>query len=230
VGCARAKKLASVKEKTMRRVSLPAMSGSLFVAISFLALFCGTSRAVILIDANTRNGSFEAGHWSPWNDSGDILVNDASFASQGSWYAKLETTTGRESIFQTLAIDKNNGTVFLMRADVRNGVKPFDTIQLSIYGQTYSGQFVNATLNLFEIPASAASGWVTLSATAEFAPAAWQALNPAKIWVSVNVSEHQAGDALHQGFLDNISLRQVPEPASLAFLTLGIIAIAAKRR
>lgn len=214
----------------MRRVSLPTMTGSLCVAIFVLAVCGGTARAVMLIDADTRNGSFETGQWSPWSVSDDALVNDASFASRGSWYAKLETTTGRELTFQTLSINKNDGTVFLMQADVRNGVNPFDTIQLSIYGQTYSGQFVNATLNLFEIPAAAANTWVTLSATAEFAPAAWQALNPAKIWVNVQFTENQPGSALHRGFLDNITLRQVPEPTALTILTLGMFAIAAKRR
>jgi hypothetical protein len=205
-------------------VTLPAV-------LCLFTLFGGISHAVILIDAATRNGSFETGQWSPWNAYNYVLINSASFASDGSYYAKLETTTGRELISQTFSIDKNNGSLFLFRADARNGVNPFDTIQLMLYGQTYSGQFVNATLNIFNIPASAANTWVTFSATATFQSAAWQALNPAKIWVNIQFTKNGFSyGTLYQGFLDNIKLQQVPEPANLSFLAVGIMVLFKKRQ
>ncbi len=213
----------------MKKASI-SLAVMLPAVLSLFTLFGGVSHAVVLIDATTRNGSFETGQWDPWDFYNNVLVNNASFASDGAYYAKLETTVGRKLISQTLSIDKNNGSIFLFHVDARNGINPFGTIQFMLGGRTYSGQNVGATLNVFSIPPSAASDWVTFSGTATFESAAWQALDPATIGVSIQFTKIGAGSELYQGFFDNITLQQVPEPASLSFLAVGAIALFKKRR
>lgn len=199
---------------------------------SMILVVCGNSGAVVLIDQNTRNGSFETGQWSPWHFYNDVLVNNPSFASDGMYFAKLETTTGREEIFQNnLYIDKNMGSVFIFQIDVRNGINPFDKLKISASGRTYGGQWVSASpINRFDIPAEAANSWVTIGGTESFNAADWQELDVSTLCFTVGFTQNdQASGELLQGFLDNIVLEQIPEPATASIMIISGLIIVMKR-
>ena len=199
---------------------------------ALLWFVCGNCGAVVLIDQNTRNGSFETGQWNPWDFSDNVLVHDVTFASDGSYYAELQTTTGRESIFQRdFSIDKNAGSAFMFQIDVRNGTNPFDELDVSVYGWTYSGQFIYTLPgNRFDIPAEAADTWVTITDTRTFNPSDWQELDVRTLYFSIQFSKNNwvQGELL-QGFLDNITLTQIPEPATVLLLGIGATLLRKKR-
>jgi hypothetical protein len=189
-----------------------------------LIVICESCDAIILIDQNTRNGSFETGQWYPWHFYDNVLVNDASFASDGMYYAKLETTTGRKLIFQRdFSIDKNIGPAFTFQVDVRNGINPFDELDVAVSGRTYDGKYVSGSpSNIFVIPAEAANSWVTITGTETFSAADWQELDVSTLGFTIQLDKKNwVNGELLQGFLDNIVLIQTPEPGTLLLLGLG---------
>ncbi|HBG26507.1 MAG: hypothetical protein A2Y10_00925 [Planctomycetes bacterium GWF2_41_51] len=199
---------------------------------TMLLFVCGNCNAVILIDQNTRNGSFETGQWDPWG-SGNALVNDVSFASNGSYYAKLETITGRDGIGQrNFSIDKNAGPIFAFSVDVRNGINPFDKLDISVSGRTYNGEYIyGVEYNRFEIPAEASNTWVTITGTETFNVADWQELDINTLVFSIGFSKtNWVSGELLQGFLDNIVLTQIPEPASCLIMTISGLCVILRRR
>lgn len=197
-----------------------------------ILIICGSCGAVVLIDQNTRNGSFETGQWNPWSvHSGLVLINDPLFASDGLYYIKLATTTGREHISQgKISTEKNIGSVFIFPVDVRNGVNPFDQLDVWVGGRTYDGEFVyGAEYNMFDIPAEAANTWVTITGTKTFSAADWQELDVSTLSFGIQFSkDNWINGELLEGFLDNVVLMQIPEPMSVLLFGLGILAL--KRR
>src|SRR6266536_203021 len=97
-------------------------------SIVFVSLFAAAKAfaATPLIDANTRNGSFESGVTSPWLDDLQV-VEDPVFASHGGWYAILQAMppaglgAARNIGFQFLQASPNDGRTFIATFDARIG-------------------------------------------------------------------------------------------------------------
>ena len=82
--------------KIMKTRTIPA--GLVIAILCSVYSTCGTATfaAVILIDQNIRNGSFESGQWDTWAPWGnEILLNDSSFASDGTYCAKLKLRSAK---------------------------------------------------------------------------------------------------------------------------------------
>src|SRR6185503_12273341 len=112
-----------------------------------LIILCSTvigSAAAPLIDANTRNGSFENGIVAPWQ-GGIHVTQDPAFASSGSWYAAVETVTpvggdtARQGAWQFFQANPADGRTFLASFDARNGITGFDSISVDFFARSSAG-------------------------------------------------------------------------------------------
>lgn len=180
-----------------------------------------TSGQTILIGPSIRNGSFEDGITSPWGGVNGTSQN-ASFASQGQWYGLLteiaNVNAARTDSYQSVTSSFMFGRIFLLTFDAKIGNTGFDSISASINSKNLLGTFVAPIKTILSEPALTTDAWTTHQAQFVF-PDSWDG-NTLRIDIGFYKSNAQIGTT-YLGYLDNITLQQIPEPSSLALLGLG---------
>jgi len=186
-----------------------------FKAIVLLVLTAMPSfAAVSLIDATTRNGSFEDGVIAPWLSGG--VARDPSFATDGSWYGVFQDAnvgTAREIAFQFLPANKNAGLTFNTAFDARTSpTGAFDALSVQFFGRNQDGSIVNTIEPPLDFAGLSGSGWNTFQ-TQFHLPNTWDGLGD----VSLQILFHKSGalsGVTYVGYLDNVQLQQGPEPST----------------
>jgi len=196
---------------------------------TIILLTCVNCKATTLIvDQNTRNGSFETGQLEQWFDPSGrnraTVIDDALFASDGSYYLEMDGIGPigmGVAISQYLCIDENAGATFTFSIDAKNGIYAFDELRVSIYALTLNGYIYGSADKIFIMPTEAANGWVTFTGTENFSQEEWQDVRVLYFIVGY------CGGGL--GFLDNIILAQIPEPITILFFGIGGLIVRRKR-
>jgi|SRR6185503_3184093 len=174
--------------------------------------------AVTLIDANTRNGGFETGAVTPW-EGGAQLVEDAAFASQGNWYSVLHSGVSRKLAYQFIPASSIDGLVFQLSFDARSGAVGFDSVYPQLSAANLDGSFLAATASPFSITGLASSQWQTYQARFEF-PNVWN--DDRGLTFALEFYKNNAVSGTdYVGYLDGVTLQQVPEPGTLPLILMG---------
>ena len=199
------------------------------VSLAMSIPFIGASQG-ILIDSSTRNGSFESGVAIPWL-GGIQVTQNAAFASQGSWYSSLQAVgsgTAREIAFQNLPANRNDGLTFIATFDARDGLVGFDSLSVDFFGRNTDGSIVGATEVPVTFPSLSGLAWGAYQLHYEL-PAAWD--GGGGVSLQILFSKHGAvSGTTYVGYLDNVTLEQVPEPSTLAlFGVSGLLALGGLR-
>ncbi len=189
------------------------------ISIYFLALMATASAfgQGTLIGPSTRNGSFEDGVASPW--FGDVTgVQDPTFASQGDWFAIVQSTIRPASLIQRVPANPNGGLTFLLAFDARIGTSGFNLVSAKMSTRTMDGSPLSASVTPVIVPPLVASAWQTYQIQLQL-PGNWDSSD---INFSILFSKNEPlGGTTHFGYLDNIILQQIPEPSTLPLLGLG---------
>ena len=177
-----------------------------------------------LIGPSTRNGSFEDGVNLPWGGV-SIVTQNAVFASDGQWFATLSAAgsgTARTDSFQSVVANPGNGRIFILSFAARNGTSGFDSVSAFINTQNSDGSSVLPTVTTLMSPLLVNSTWGTYQKQFAF-PNTWDG---SSVRLGIDFLKNGAiNGTTYTGYLDNISLQQIPEPSSLALcLTSGILA------
>ncbi len=161
----------------------------------------------VLIDANTRNGSFESGDLSPRGSTGAAVAKDAGFASHGEWYATIGPLNW--AIGQRLDLSSDSGLGFLLTFDARGSM---DTrLSWVKLGTRIVGGPLTASVTPISVPALASTEWRTFKYGFEFPVGDWTD--------SVDLIIQFSGPG--SGYLDNVLFQQIPEPSVLALVLIG---------
>lgn len=178
--------------------------------------------AITLIGSSVRNGSFESGVASPWGmGPRDSVVQDATFASHGEWYATLSQvassiftnllTTVRSEAWQFIPVNPSDGPIFLLSFDARAGSPGYDQVYGSVEG---------ASRTVVASPLLRADDWVRYEFRFAFSPAEMQSRTTIRLSILFYNTNGIVGTT-YTGYLDNVVLQQIPEPVVSALLGLG---------
>lgn len=172
----------------------------------------------ILIGPSIRNGGFEDGVVSPWNTAASVL-QDPVFASEGSWYASLQSAFVRPVwAVQNLHPDPADGLVFMLSFDARVGIPGLDVVAPSMDARTPEGASLRASVTPIMVPPLSDATWQNYLYQLEM-PASW---NISGITFGISFSKnHPLGGVPHTAYLDNVVLQQIPEPGMLALGLCG---------
>ena len=175
----------------------------------------------ILIGPSIRNGSFEDGIISPWGGVNGTSQN-ASFASQGQWYGLLtevaNINAARTDSYQRITANPANGLTFLLTFDIRNGLPGFDFVETSLSSLNSDGSYVSPTATILSSPTLDTAAWGTYQKQF-LLPQSWDGSS-----VRLDIAFYKlsvVSGTTYRGYLDNITLQQIPEPASLILLGMG---------
>lgn len=210
-------------ESVMKNNKMP-LAGVFFL-LCFPLVVSPSHAQGVLIGPSTRNGSFEDGIVPPWNAAFTLMHNPA-FASDGNWYASIQSDFIRPVLAgQNLVPNPNEGLVFLLSFDARVGTPGLDNIAPSISARTPEGTSLSASVVPIATSPLSTSDWQTHQYRLQL-PAAWDS---AGITFLLSFSKAQPlGGITHTAYLDNVVLQQIPEPTPLAFLLFGGLFLAAR--
>jgi hypothetical protein len=207
------------KGRLTRRILFPLISTNFRVLLATLVATTAFGQ-VSLIGPSTLNGSFESGIASPWN--GVEVTNNAAFASAGNWCAVLHdanSPTARDLCFQFLSASPSGGLTFIATFDARNGTTGFDSVAAFFFARNTDGTFVNATATPVLAPPLDASAWGHYETDFQL-PGTWDGVGNISLQIQFT-KNGAAGGTTYFGYLDAITLQQVPEPSSAILLVLG---------
>jgi len=106
-----------------------------------------------LIGPSTRNGSFEDGTLLPWFGNFSV-AQDSSFATQGSWYALVQSSVVfSPDIGQNLTPDPNSGLLFLLTFDARIGNPGYPLLTTTMDGRSPGGRVAKRNCHTNRSPA-----------------------------------------------------------------------------
>jgi hypothetical protein len=200
------------------------MRNLICITLLVLSSVNGGLAAVTLIGPNLRNGSFESDVAAPWSGSPQV-VQDATFASDGSWYALVQATAStlgaaRNGPFQFFPTSKGNGLAFSLDFDARVGAIPFPALDIEFFGRNADGGIVGSIEPIMELTSLSSSQWQTYHAVFHL-PDAWDGTQ-----AQLNFLFEQrngVSGVTYSGYLDNIVLQQIPEPSVIVLLTAGLL-------
>lgn len=176
--------------------------------------------AITLIGPSVRNGSFESGVASPWGmGPRDSVVQDATFASHGEWYATLSQmassiftnllTTVRSEAWQFISVNPSDGPIFLLSFDARAGSPGFDQVYGSVEG---------ASRTVVASPPLRNDAWAHYQFRYQFSDLSTRAT--IRVMIQLYKTNAVVGTT-YTGYIDNVVLQQIPEPVVSALLGLG---------
>ena len=198
------------------------------ILVAWLLSAVSTFAAVTLIDSQTRNGSFEDGVASPWS-SDVMIVQDAAFASHGSWYARFQATgpgggTVRKIAFQFLPGQKTNGQSFVATFDARIGTIGFNSLHVYLFARNTNGTFIGTTPPSLFITNLSSSMWNHHEISFDLAEG-WDGVGQLSLQLLYSQTPATNGTT-YVGYLDNITLRQFSEPRlEIAFASSSQVAL-----
>jgi len=182
-----------------------------------LGLVSSSYAQSVLIGPSTRNGSFEDGLLAPWTARFSV-IQDASFASEGTWYASAQGAFIPVVGGQTLTADQNHGLRFLLSFDARIDTPGLDVVTPSMSARTPAGVPLRATVSTIATPPLSTSAWQRYEYQLQM-PANW---NNAGIDFVISFSKNEPVNGItHIAYLDNVILQQIPEPSALLLAVCG---------
>lgn len=191
----------------------------LFASFILTATLDGTAQATtILIDASTRNGSFETGSASPW---GGLSVG--GFSAVPGWFAILQDTptgsTARTDGYQFLPISRSNGdTVELsFRAWIDSSGGALDSVSVALS----DASFALATKQVVSQPPLTV-GYSTFDYLFTL-PSTWDSSGNSKLSIQFKNYAATSGQT-YRAYLDAVTLQQVPEPSTVVLLLSLVVA------
>jgi len=136
--------------------------------------------------------------------------------------------TAREIAFQNLPANRNDGLTFIATFDARDGLVGFDSLSVDFFGRNTDGSIVGATEAPVTFPSLSSLAWGAYQLHYEL-PAAWD--GGGGVSLQILFSKHGAvSGTTYVGYLDNVTLEQVPEPSTLAlFGVSGLLALGGLR-
>lgn len=182
----------------------------------------------LLVGPSTRNGSFEDGASSPWGGIASVS-QDASFASDGEWFATVQSALRTDS-WQYIPVDLVQGGGFIVSFDARTGAPAFDSVSVYVNARNADGTYpdVYPTVLSVSSPTLSSDTWSSYETHFFF---------PDRVgdWDGSNIRlglGFRGGDGMttYRGYFDNIVIEQIPEPYSLSLFVLGLGALAYQRR
>ena len=201
--------LFTIEERSMKKIKI-----HLLLAISGI----GSVSAMPVISSSLLNGSFEDGVLSPW--SGGLVTENSDFAFEGSWFAETEATANRSSLFIFFDSAPNEITEFSLSFHSQASPSGFSVVSASLSGRKEDNSFLYADVITSSGSTLSTSGWTEYTYEFSFAEA-WDTTK--SMGLSIDFSGGTPG-AL--GYLDSVTLTQVPEPSRYT-LILSIMAVAA---
>ena len=162
-----------------------------------------------LIDVVNRNGGFETGVMSPWS-GGEALFGPTQ-AYAGSWYASSTAQATRASVFQFFPSPATDHQDFILSFAARTHAEGFANVEGYLSARRADGSFFNAVV-LDSDTNVLATTWTEFRYVFRFVEL-WDVSR--SLSVGVNFQDGSSGDV---GYLDAVTLVQVPEPRYLASL------------
>jgi len=192
--------------------------GNATALVAFLTA-CSVEGQGYLIDASTRNGSFEDGISSSWGGI-DAVLMDASFAADGEWFGQVQSTR-RTSSWQNLTVDPLLGREFFVQFDARIGAPGFDTVSAFINAWNADGTSVLPEFTALIGPPLSTDAWGHYERRFVFP----SDLDVTSLRVGLDMSGGD-GVSTYIGYFDNVVVEQIPEPSSslLVLVAFGVMA------
>ena len=159
---------------------------------------------VVVVDPDTRNGSFETGAGAPWG--GCEACSGAGFAPDGAWFAQTAADVSRADIFQFLPAPSASMRTFMLSFQTRNGTPPFATVAGSLSAQHADGSYFSATVLQSSPTPLTNAAWTTQSYTFAF-PEGWDESRGLRVGIFFG-----GGTPGAVGMLDDVRLTQISEP------------------
>jgi len=201
--------LFTIEERSMKKIKI-----HLLLAISGI----GSVSAMPVISPSLLNGSFEDGALSPW--SGGLVSENSSFALEGAWFAETEATVNRSSLFIFFDSVPNDITEFSLSFYARASTGGFSDVSASLSGRKEDNSFLYADVTTSSGNTLSTSEWMEYTYEFNFLEV-WDTTK--QMGLSIDFSGGNPGDL---GYLDSVTLTQVPEPSQYAFI-LSFMAFAA---
>jgi hypothetical protein len=186
--------------------------------------------AVVLIDSQTRNGSFETGTTTSWAAGTGLGISVSSAASPGAsdgtyYLVGTEASTADKSTVEgradsrNIAVDLSAGNSFSLSLDARAAASDgFTQLIVATYFPVdgTSPAVINQSLS---------TTWEHFSTTFS-APA-----NSTKFDIRIAFRKtNSTNGTAYTAYLDNVQLTQVPEPAVAGLVLPALIGVLARRR
>jgi len=199
----------------------------LVILISYAAqAFCG---AVILIDSNTRNGFFDTGDVSPWSGRPDI--GEISPAPQsGDYYGVLSAMrpsgigTVRAEIWNIFPLSLSSGNQISVSLYARiPGALAFDTLSVRIWDTS----FVSYLLTILDSGLLNDTNWTYFNYTVTL-PESFNDAGNSRLVIGMSYGSGLPSTS-YSGFIDSVSVQQIPEPNTGALMLLSFGFICMKR-
>jgi len=194
------------------------------LSFASLVITSALAQGTLLIGPSTRNGSFEDGIASPWGGV-DAVNKNAGFASHGEWFAVVSGNSRTDSYLSVEANPTNDRT-FLLTFDARSGIPDFNSVSASINSRNVDGSLVQPASTSLMSPTLVSTAWVTYQQQFLF-PESWDG-SSVRLDIAFNKFPAVAGTT-YFGYLDNITLQQIPEPSSLVVLSFSSLFLIANR-
>ena len=199
-----------------------------FILVFVLLIDLAAHGQGLLVGPSMWNGSFEEGVSSPWGGI-DGVSQDAGFASDGEWFATVQSTA-RTSSWLLIPVDLLQGRGFIVSFDARVGASGFGSVSVYVNARNADGTYpaVYPAVTTVSSPPLSSGTWSSYEAVFHFS-------GDGGDWDGSNIRlglDFGGGDgmAMYDGFFDNVVLEQIPEPCSLCLLVLGLGAVVYLRR
>lgn len=223
-----------MKLKTIHLAALAAIS-----SVTILGLAGNLQAATVIVDATTKNGSFESpgisdnsyisSVQSPWTGSANAYTENpagASTSQNGDHYVGLDWWVETSSIFMdhtNVGVTIQADTTYTMTAWVRTQNATNIVGNISIYGWTSGGNQQQATTSLTGL----SDTWQQF--TVSFTTGASGGAVGSDLEFSLNKVSTGSGTNPKLLF-DNVVVTSVPEPSAALLGGLGMLALLRRRR
>jgi hypothetical protein len=210
--------------------------------VILFALACAASAnaATPFVDSVTRNGSFETGSISPWSafsspTPAPVIVTDPAVASDGQRYAVISAAgstlfTAKWLVISSPALAPAQGDVVRIAFDARLPASGdvFDVPATTAWGSDPSDTITTHVSSPLSTPLSSAS-WAHQVIDLTLDPAKMAALPSMTFGIGFVRSSGPLAGHTYVGWVDNVTMTQIPEPTCMSGV-FAVLAMIARRR
>ncbi len=174
--------------------------------------------AVVLIDADTRNGFFDTGAASPW--SGALSIGDANPPPQSEdFFGVLSGTrssgvgTVRAETWNLFPMSLSDGQqiVVSLYARIPDSLA-FDSLSVRIW----DASLVSYSLTLLSSGSLSDSNWTFYDYSVTL-PDTFNDVGSSRLVIGMSIS-NGLPDTIYSGYIDSVTTLQIPEPTVATFL------------
>ena len=197
--------------------------------LTLLAMVCSNMNANIIINTSILNGSFETGAPTPWSvgSGGDriLVIEDDTFAYDGSWYAEIDIDRGRAFMGQNISIAPTVTDTFTLTFQARKDSPGPNSISAGMSSDKTNGAPLRATQIASTVPVLSETEWQAYTYTFQFSEL-WDLTED--VYVFIGFSEGWIDGS--KGYIDAITLEKIPEPSTVWVILLGFFVIVLCRK